>query len=317
LLDAAAYAYEQYYSKPYERPVEGCKDIYWEDIGLPHDKKALAARPNHGIANAIRKAMYVPLVVRAYREQYTGGRYGTFALSEAHVRGMQLAMVFEVCGRKSDIGFMDDHGPHCPAPDGQCVFETDKKKCQNVFRSYHSASCAAFKKFAALKLPGRTAKNIAEKEVRDICSAGLEDMYCGVDEPPSKSDATQRVFEVCHDLELFRCYEKDKMGPKMAHLADELGQSAAERLAAAALDALRLTGDRILCSTLKGKRTQKYDRTRFVACMTDPAHCIDVVGRALYGAAWKGGAEPATDAKSNKRPPEDGAAAGGAKRAKK
>ena len=39
-------------------------------------------------------------------------------------------MLFEVCGRQSDIGFNDDPGP------------------PNAFMQYHAASCAAFKNYA-------------------------------------------------------------------------------------------------------------------------------------------------------------------------
>ena len=79
-------------------------------------------RPNHALAHAIRKAMYVPMVVRAYSRYYASGTYfndkpssaghvmarDTFsALGPQDIDALQIALLFEVVGRKSDIGHHD------------------------------------------------------------------------------------------------------------------------------------------------------------------------------------------------------------------
>ena len=64
--------------------------------------------------------------------------------------------------------------------------------------------------------------------------------------------------QVCHDLELFRCYaseaDRKRMDRKLACLAVEIGKDATEELKGFALDALSQTGDRILYAPMKGKK---------------------------------------------------------------
>lgn len=112
--------------------------------------------------------------------------------------------------------------------------------------------------------------------------------------------------QVCHDLELFRCYaseaDRKRMDRKLACLAVEIGKDATEELKGFALDALSQTGDRILYAPMKGKKTQRYIKGKFVPCMTEPRKCLDVVGAAIYGSAWSSAADPTVCMKMKKRP---------------
>jgi hypothetical protein len=91
-------------------------------------------RPNHGMADALRKAMLVPHVLEAYLTNYETSSYfsGEFtkdafgSMLPSEILAMQLAMIFEVAGRDSDIGFSDH-------PDS--------------FQRFHRASCNAYKQF--------------------------------------------------------------------------------------------------------------------------------------------------------------------------
>jgi len=67
-------------------------------------------RPNYALANGVRKAMLVPIIVEAYCTHYKGinGYMGSFNLTQTQVRYLQLAILFEKCYRESDIGFF--HG---------------------------------------------------------------------------------------------------------------------------------------------------------------------------------------------------------------
>ena len=73
-------------------------------------------RPNHGLANALRKAALVPHVAAAYRIEY--GQYesttdlGSFDFEFAVLRAMMQGMVYSVAGRKSEAGFRDDKGAY-------------------------------------------------------------------------------------------------------------------------------------------------------------------------------------------------------------
>ena len=101
-------------------------------------------------------------------------------------------MLFEVCGRNSDIGYGDG---------------------EDVFMGYHVASCAAFATYAKSKLDKKSAK---------ICKEGLDCMYM---RPKSvRSRAAKYIFERCHDLDLFRCYGGDKMRGKLKMFEDDVSR---------------------------------------------------------------------------------------------
>jgi hypothetical protein len=130
LIEIALHVYSNHYSVPFDPPNEDAVTAYYVDYEpVPSESFAKVSgiksvhRPNHGLANALRKASLVPEVASAFREK-EGDR---FNYSASMIQTMQTAMLFEVSGRKSDIGFNDDPGP------------------PNAFMMYHALSCAAFK----------------------------------------------------------------------------------------------------------------------------------------------------------------------------
>ena len=68
---------------------------------------------------------------------------------------LQVATLFEVCGRESDIGFDDD---------------------QSVFMQYHKTSCEAFSAYAAGRLDG-TAAAIAQEALNRMYMAPHTQRY--------------------------------------------------------------------------------------------------------------------------------------------
>jgi hypothetical protein len=128
LVRAAQHAYDAHYRQPYPQPQEGASDALYPDLNA----EAGVERPNHGLANALRKACLAPLLAAARSRHGQSGADGLepadFAFEPPMVLAMQVALLFEVCGRQSDIGFNDD-------PD--------------AFMEYHTASCEAFAAYAA------------------------------------------------------------------------------------------------------------------------------------------------------------------------
>ena len=163
-------------------------------------------------------------------------------------------MLFEVCGRQSDIGFNDDPGP------------------PNAFMQYHAASCAAFKAYAT------PANGFDEKEAA-ICFDALERMYMS---PKTAASApVKQVFETCHDLDLFRCYGGDRMEEKIKKLAAlVVNADVANLLAHSAEKAVVATGDRVYYS--RSADTRGYDATIFPACSKQPQACLDAI-MAIFG----------------------------------
>ena len=218
LLAASSHVLANHYSKPYKVPAlaKEDEDCWYMDLDAVHGIE----RPNHGLANAMRKAALVRPVAKAYLDHYTGGAFGSFAFSEAELLAMEVALLFEVCGRETDIGFHDN---------------------PTVFRGYHEASCNAFAEYTA------SCAHL-DPTAAAICLEGLERMY--MDPKSERSKPFKHIFETCHDLDLCRCYDPSKMTRKLEALAADVGQPECNKLARTAEAAILATGDLALTLAL-------------------------------------------------------------------
>ena len=66
---AAAHVLKEFYSKPYDTPPPTASAAYYMDIESVYGVE----RPNHGLADAVRKALFVPVIAGAYRKDFKGG----------------------------------------------------------------------------------------------------------------------------------------------------------------------------------------------------------------------------------------------------
>ena len=269
LLAASSHVLAKHYSKPYTVPslAKEDEDCWYMDLHAVHGIE----RPNHGLANALRKAALVRPVAEAYLNHYTGGAFGSFDFSEAELLAMEVALLFEVCGRETDIGFNDNSA---------------------VFMGYHEASCKAFAEYTA------SCAHL-DPTAAAVCLEGLERMY--MDPKSERSVPFKHIFETCHDLDLCRCYDPSKMTRKLDALARDVGQSEGDKLARTAEAAILATGDRALAkspspnpnSHIYPKPTQPmlaigdrlifspsgsggrdYVKSAFVVCSLNPPACL-------------------------------------------
>jgi serine/threonine protein kinase len=238
-IAAAEYAYTHYYKEAYATPDEGCALAFYMDLEPVHGVE----RPNHGLANAVRKAALIPSVAKAFATATN-----TIEMSESMLRVMQVAIIFETSARKSDIGYSDSN---------------------DVFLGYHHASCAAFEDYARSRF---------DDAAVTICLEALQRMY--MDPISKRSIAIKQVFEACHDLDLCRCYSDVKMNAKIELLGAKLGQHVARELAAAAERAVVATGDRLLFSIISGN-TVEYNEEVFPGCSSNAMECFDLANKAL------------------------------------
>ena len=108
LLSAARHVYDTFYMHPYPKPPKNAKSGFYMDWGPVHGVQ----RPNHALGNAVRKAVLVESVVDTYkiRASHLGLSLASedFNFMPEHMKAMQLAMLFESTGRKSEIGFFED-----------------------------------------------------------------------------------------------------------------------------------------------------------------------------------------------------------------
>eukprot|EP00966_Prymnesium_polylepis_P203437 4713200-Prymnesium_polylepis.1 len=207
LSDAIKYAYDERYRKEYAivdkfnqmskkeqqafrkkdaRDHDGmytCEDSLISDLDVP--------RCNHGLAHAIRKALMVRDVASVCCEHfYSKEDRKAFAFSEKQLCAMEVAMIFEVCGRESEVGFNDDRA---------------------VYKGYHATSCRVFDEYA---------KDHMADEQRDEAREALEMLY------DPDAGAMTRVFEYIHEMDMLRCSDADIMHPKVDRLAETVDADA-------------------------------------------------------------------------------------------
>jgi hypothetical protein len=146
---------------------------------------SLHHRVNHGLAHAIRKAVLVRNVASVCMDNFVErSNRKLFDFNEAQLQAMEIAMIFEVCGRESEVGYNDD---------------------RLVYKSYHETSCKVFDTFAR--------KVGMSDDVREEALEALHKLY-------QDGGAMTRVFEYCHEMDMLRCSDAAIMHPKIDRLAE-------------------------------------------------------------------------------------------------
>merc|ERR1719231_1897918 len=76
MLRAAAEDAKRLFLKPYGPPPDGASSALKGAWRVEHGASCGVQRPNHALANGLRKALLVPHVVDAYAQSYAGNSYG-------------------------------------------------------------------------------------------------------------------------------------------------------------------------------------------------------------------------------------------------
>ena len=251
LIHALHVAHEEYFCKPYK---EAKRDetlstqltqhyqplppvIVNGEIQKIELEEIVIQRPNHSLANAMRKALLVPAITQAYQ----------FPASDLQLVMMQLAMIFESTGREHEEGgpeWQDDSERHRQASIGNFQAFAGRPEVMRFFGSEDEPSAV----------------------ITEVAQA-LSDMY--QPNPPPMV----RILEVAHQLDLFRCKEQEYMDEKLKAISQETTEEACQALSMMALDAMRETGDRILSkhSAWDGELQKGYDMGVFANVSTIPS----------------------------------------------
>jgi hypothetical protein len=244
LLHGATVALRRFYSRGYPPSAAAYDD---------HEAVHGVERPNHSLANALRKAALAPAVIAAL-EANDAGTAPTFDAEE--LVALQLALVFAVCGRESEASSSDD---------------------PEAYARFRRVSCDAL--VAHVRQRG-----FAEPVVLAASSAleSMRDSGAAVGAGPTAA-AMQRVMCMCHDLDLFRCLDEETMTEKLASTVEPFvgGPPAANRLARRAVAAIRASGDRLVSDAPAGDLTGctrcdpevEYDAEAFPRCSLDAREC--------------------------------------------
>ncbi|VEB31477.1 phosphatase [Legionella pneumophila] len=103
--------HQDHLSKPYD-PSEKNKDPNSGDWTLNCGNNKILHRPNHGLSHTLRGAALVPEVLYSYATHSTDKKTRDMVqnISKDDIKRMQVAMLFSVVGRKSELGFADNPG---------------------------------------------------------------------------------------------------------------------------------------------------------------------------------------------------------------
>lgn len=107
-----------------------------------------------------------------------------------------------------------------------------------------------------------------------------------MDAKMAETAPVQKVFKACNDLDLFRCYGKDKMETKLQQLEKGVGKHAAASIADVAEAVIAATGDRRIFLRLSSG-TRDYQIQAFKVCSTNAAKSIEAIRSATANSATK------------------------------
>ncbi len=103
----AEYVYNNYLKNEYEHFIGADREIA---LTTDSDDQVFIYRPNHGLAHSIRCALYIPLVIDYFSKFAKNDQFRMYCLGlkENDIEKIQIAMLFYITGRESDISYLED-----------------------------------------------------------------------------------------------------------------------------------------------------------------------------------------------------------------
>lgn len=245
--------HQEHLSKPYHSS-EKALDLHTKDWTLNCGNNRTLNRPNHGLSHTLRGAVMVPEVFYSYATHSTdkNTREMVQNLRKDDIKRMQVAMLFSVVGRKSELGFADN-----PA----------------VYRGYREASAKLFEHYAKTHY-----KDLFNSPEQIDSWKGLVLDYGNPAFKPEVNKPEQaiiaKIMRQCHCLDLLRCYSQDEFVMKVTTpLQNDLGVDAANNLVNYSKTLLEKTGDRLV-------GTKSYNVQEHWLNNTDVSYCINTLNSA-------------------------------------
>lgn len=218
-FEASNFVYQTYLKKRYK---DAPNKMEWHGTTV--------YRPNHGLAHSMRCAAYIPLLC---------GLSG-LKMSQSEVDKTQIAMMFYVAGRESEVGWSRD-----PV----------------VYQQYRTASSKIYLDYAEKK--GWSDRQRFARALKN---------------PHAKQyDPVRIALAMGHELDMLRCkfkepYEvlvREKVATLFGTKKKPLGKPILDQLVGAAVSACKATGDKVYKS--------KRDKAKFAHVSTDVKACVDVL----------------------------------------
>ncbi|HIC7357883.1 TPA: SidE phosphodiesterase domain-containing protein [Legionella pneumophila] len=247
--------HKDYLSKPYDQSEKNI-DPNKGDWTLNCGNNKILHRPNHGLSHTLRGAALVPEVLYSYATHSTDKKTREMVqnLSKDDIKRMQVAMLFSVVGRKSELGFNDN---------------------KVVYGGYRQDSAKLFEQYAKTHYKDlfTSPEQIAYWKYL-VLDYGNPTFQPHVNKPEQVIIA--KIMRQCHCLDLLRCYPKEEFAKKVTKpLQDDLGVDAANNLINYSKTLLEKTGDRLISMDTKGYNLQEHWLNN-----TDVSHCINTLNSA-------------------------------------
>lgn len=236
------YCYDNFLSKKYKLSDH---DKFPSD-GTTIDGQ-IVERPNHGLANTLRKIYYFSAVVEIFKlNGISSFSFNNVLLDiKSETENILTAFFFSLVGRESEISFKDDYV---------------------TYTHFKEASANAYVGFIQNK----------PNQYKELISSDKIIFYRNLIKNPhaSMSCIVSKIYRICHNLDLFRCYGEKEFDTALESIKYDLGidhpntsTAILTQLQEYAKKCIEATGDQNLVSGIG--RNGKL----FVACSTSIETC--------------------------------------------
>ncbi len=245
LFEAANDVYAQYISKPYT--LETSHNTYKDMKTMDWDYRCGAAvvqRPNHGLAHVLRKACYVPYVMKYFIE-HNRNKLSPESILEIEncIPEIQLAILFTVTGREND----------CSNHDDEADYFMFRRRSAEYFENY-----------------------VNHKKL--LISPNRLDFYIdAIQAFDYTKTAFHSIMTICHMIDTLRCFDKNLFNTIMGQVAPIIGEENKNKLVRLAHMSILKTGDRVMA--MDSQRT--YQGKLFVDCSQNVEKCIENINVAV------------------------------------
>lgn len=218
-------------------------------------------RPNHGVAHTLRVAKLVP-VVAEFLKAYGHKKFASLTKKDIHKA--QHMMLFSVIGRENEMSWTDANHYQ------EATFEVTHIKPEHLYSKFKKNAEKGFldhvKENEADLIPSLFSNKSEIHHWAEALDTGK----------PGITTITGLLMALAHDLDLMRCYDRDKFNKfKMSDIINILGgnKEAAIKLVEYVRALIIATGDRCM-----GYGPDKdYNLTLFGQCSLDPDVCLDKI----------------------------------------
>lgn len=238
-------------SRPYDNTLRSMSSSDW---CLQLQNGAVIQRPNHNLVHTLRVCSLIPLAARLLLKNSSS------SITEMQVRIAQYVMLYAVIGRRSEMSWEDSQkymqeqrDAGVPSPKIVDLYSEFKKTAQaELNRAFTHHPPASLQLSPTDRAMWIDALDVGKPKIDSLIGCAMS---------------------LGHDVDLMRCYTKEKFALVMQRIEKEIG-STCGLFCRYAHNLIVATGDR--CLDFSEVRT--YDRVLFAKCSSDINYLLEQLG---------------------------------------